>query len=381
MNRLLYLFALVNLVLGTGAFVVAGILKPISDALAVSIPAAGQAMTTYALATAVLVPIALVLTGGLRRKLAMQVSLLLFMLGNVVCALATSLSILLLGRALMGVGAMFTPLAAGLAVAMVEPAKRGKALALVFLGVSLAYVVGLPLGTWLGFKYDWHAPIIAVATASLLALIAVTVLVPRDTQGPSANFGGLKVVMRVAEVRWTLFFTLLYFTSIFCVFSYVGPVQQALNPMSMEQLSLTLAMFGVSGVAGTLIGGWANDRFGSTPTLRIQIVLLISTMIVLPFTKGSYALTMLVFILWGTAGFRYDGTTTITFGRSVAAECTAAAVAQHVDALSRHRARCRAGRRICGRSTGRGLRHFRTVVVGWTAIRCSGWFDAGHEPG
>ncbi len=303
MNRLLYLFALVNLVLGTGAFVVAGILKPISGALAVSIPAAGQAMTTYALATAVLVPIALVLTGGLRRKLAMQVSLLLFMLGNVVCALATSLSVLLLGRALMGVGAMFTPLAAGLAVAMVEPAKRGKALALVFLGVSLAYVVGLPLGTWLGFKYDWHAPIIAVATASLLALIAVTVLVPRDTQGPSANFGGLKVVMRVAEVRWTLFFTLLYFTSIFCVFSYVGPVQQALNPMSMEQLSLTLAMFGISGVAGTLIGGWANDRFGSTPTLRIQIVLLISTMIVLPFTKGSYALTMLVFILWGTAGF------------------------------------------------------------------------------
>jgi len=110
-------------------------------------------------------------------------------------------------------------------------------------------------------------------------------------------------VMRVAEVRWTLFFTLLYFTSIFCVFSYIGPVQQALNPMSMEQLSLTLAMFGVSGVAGTLIGGWANDRFGSKPTLRIQIALLISTMIVLPFTQGSYALTMLVFILWGTAGF------------------------------------------------------------------------------
>jgi len=303
MNHLLYLFALVNLVIGTGAFVIAGILKPISDALAVSIPAAGQAMTTYALATALLVPVALVLTGRLRRKLAMQTALAVFTIGNLVCALAPSLPLLLLGRVLMGIGAMFTPLAAGLAVSMVEPARRGKALALVFLGVSLAYVVGLPLGAWLGFRYDWHVPIMVIAAASLLALIAVTVLVPGDMQGPGANFDGLSVVAKVPEVRWTLLFTLLYFTAIFCVFSYIGPVQQALNPMTTEQLSLTLAMFGVSGVAGTLVGGWANDRFGSLPTLRVQITLLGCMMLVLPFTQGNYALTVLAFVLWGTAGF------------------------------------------------------------------------------
>ena len=130
MNPRLYLFALVNLVIGTGAFVIAGILKPIADDLQVSIPATGQAMTTYALATALFVPIALVLTGKLSRKRAMQLSLTLFTLGNMVCAFATSLPILLAGRVLMGIGAMFTPLAAGLAVTMVEPARRGKALAL-----------------------------------------------------------------------------------------------------------------------------------------------------------------------------------------------------------------------------------------------------------
>ncbi len=303
MNRLLYLFALVNLVIGTGAFVTAGILKPISDALQVSIPAAGQAMTTYALATALLVPIALVLTGRLRRKLAMQIALAVFTAGNVVCVFASTLPMLLTGRVLMGIGAMFTPLAAGLAVAMVAPAKRGQALAIVFLGVSLAYVVGLPLGAWLGFRYDWHAPIMVIAVASALALLAITTLVPRDMQGPGVNFDGLKVIARVPAVRWTLLFTLLYFTSIFSVFSYIGPVQQALNPMSTEQLSITLAMFGLSGVAGTLIGGWANDRFGSQPTLRVQIMLLMTTMVVLPFTQGSYALTVLAFVLWGTAGF------------------------------------------------------------------------------
>ena len=128
MSRLLVLFALVNLVIGTGAFVVAGILQKIADTLAVSVPAAGQAMTTYALATALLVPIALVLSGRLSRKRAMQLALAIFTLGNVICALATSLPELLLGRTVMGIGAMFTPLAAGLVVAMVEPARQGKAL-------------------------------------------------------------------------------------------------------------------------------------------------------------------------------------------------------------------------------------------------------------
>ena len=303
MNPLLYLFALVNLVIGTGAFVIAGILKPIADDLHVSIPATGQAMTTYALATALLVPIALVLTAKLSRKRAMQLSLTLFTLGNIVCALANSLPILLAGRVLMGVGAMFTPLAAGLAVTMVEPARRGKALALVFLGVSLAYVIGLPLGAWLGFKYGWHVPIIAIAATSFVALLAITVLVPKGITGPAANFEGLGLVVRSAEIRSTLLVTLLYFIAIFCVFSYIGPVQQALNPMSTEKLSITLAMFGLSGVVGTLLGGWANDRFGALPTLRVQMGVLMASMLVLPYTQGNYALTLAAFIVWGIAGF------------------------------------------------------------------------------
>ena len=229
MNSLLYLFALVNLVIGTGAFVIAGILKPIADDLHVSIPSTGQAMTTYALATAILVPVALVLTAKLSRKRAMQLALTLFTLGNVVCALSTSLPALLAGRVVMGVGAMFTPLAAGLAVTMVAPERRGKALALVFLGVSLAYAVGLPLGAWLGFQYGWHVPIIAIAVTSFLALLVITVLVPSDISGPTANFDGLRLVVRSAEIRSTLLVTLLYFIAIFCVFSYIGPVQQTLN--------------------------------------------------------------------------------------------------------------------------------------------------------
>jgi MFS transporter, DHA1 family, inner membrane transport protein len=100
-----------------------------------------------------------------------------------------------------------------------------------------------------------------------------------------------------------LVLTLAYFTAIFAVFSYIGPVLQALTPMGREQQSLTLALFGLSGVAGTLLGGAANDRFGARRTLFVQLTILGATMVLLPFTKGSWPLLMATLIVWGTAGF------------------------------------------------------------------------------
>jgi predicted MFS family arabinose efflux permease len=303
MPRILWLFALVNLIVGSGAFMLGGILAPVAQSLAVGVPAAGQAMTAYALATAVLAPAAMVLTGRWNRKTALLAAVGVFGLGNVVCALAPSLPVLLAGRVLMGVGAMFTPLAAGIAVALVAPALRGKALATVFLGMSLSYAVGVPLGTWLGLAYGWRVPVWGAVGASLAALIALARLVPADVKAPGASFDGLSDVLRRPDVLAVLLLSLLYFVAIFAVFSYVGPVLQSLVPMSAERQSVTLALFGCSGVVGTLVGGAANDRFGSLRTLRVQLLVLGTTMVLLPLTQGSWPLMMAVLLAWGTAGF------------------------------------------------------------------------------
>ena len=303
MPRLLYLFALCNLVIGTGAFVISGVLVPVSEALQVSIGAAGQAMTVYALSTAVLAPLALVLTGGWPRRRALWFGMGVFALGNLVCALADNLPVLLAGRALMGVGAMFTPVAAGIAVALVEPARRGRALSLVFLGVSLSYVIGLPLGSWLGFRYGWHWPVGLVAGLAALSCAVLAVTLPRDIAAPGASFKGLAPLLAQRTVLWTLSLTLLYFVAIFVVFAYIGPVLQALVPMSTERLSVTLMLFGLSGAAGTVLGGWANDRFGPKRSLMVQLTLLGSMMALVPLTRGHYGLLVLVFVVWGLAGF------------------------------------------------------------------------------
>ena len=303
MPRLLWLFSFVNLVIGSGAFVIGGILAPIAEGLAISVPAAGQAMTAYALATALLAPLVLLASGDWPRKRALIVALALFTLGNLLCALAESLLALMLGRVLMGLGAVFTPIAAGIAVAVVEPARRGKALALVFLGISLSYVVGVPLGSWLGLAYDWHTPIWLFTALSGLALLGVAWRVPADIRAPGASFAGLSALLARRDVLAVLLLTLAYFTAIFAVFSYIGPVLQALVPMERGLQSLTLALFGASGVAGTLIGGLANDRFGARRTLRVQLCLLGATMALLPLTQGSWPLLMTALLVWGTAGF------------------------------------------------------------------------------
>jgi DHA1 family inner membrane transport protein len=87
------------------------------------------------------------------------------------------------------------------------------------------------------------------------------------------------------------------------VFAYIGPVLHALLPMSSERLSLTLMMFGISGVIGTLVGGWANDHFGPRRSLMVQLTTLGITMVLVPFTKGSHVAILAVFLIWGVAGF------------------------------------------------------------------------------
>jgi len=303
MPRLLWLLSLVNLIIGSGAFVIGGILVPLSQDLGISVPAAGQAMTAYALSTALLAPLVLLATGGWRRKHALVLALALFAAGNLLCALATSTVLLMAGRVLMGLGAVFTPLAAGIAVVVVAPAQRGQALALTFLGISLSYVIGVPIGSWLGLAYSWHAPIWLFTALALLALAALVSWVPADIRAPGASFAGLPALLARPDVLAVLLLTLAYFTAIFAVFSYIGPVLQALSPMSREKQSLTLALFGLSGVVGTLVGGVSNDRFGPRRTLLLQLSVLGTTMMLLPLSRGSWPLLMTALLVWGTAGF------------------------------------------------------------------------------
>jgi DHA1 family inner membrane transport protein len=303
MPRLLYLFSAINLIIGSSAFLLASIVEPLARDLGVSVAAAGQATTAYAVGTAVLAPLLLLATGPWPRKRVLLLALALLTLGNVLSALSHHLALLLAARMLMGAGAVFVAVAAGIAVALVAPARRGQALSLVFLGMSLSYVVGVPLGLWLGLRYGWATPVWLAGAMSALAWLALLRLVPSDIQAPGASFAGLGALLARGDVLSALGVTLLYFGAIFCVFAFIGPVLRSLSPLSDGQLSLTLMLFGLAGVCGTLLGGWATDRFGAQRTLRTQLGLFAVTMSLVPLTQGHLALMLAAFVGWGVCGF------------------------------------------------------------------------------
>ena len=301
---LLYLFTCVNLVIGTAAFTNTGLLEPMAASLGESVAAVGQTTTVYAVSVAVLAPLVLAWLGRFPQRGALALAMGLFAAGNALTALAQDLTALLGARVLMGLGSAATPLMAGIAVTMIPPERRARGLALVFLGVSLSYVVGLPLGTWAGFGWGWRVPAWGATALTVAAGVALWLAVPGGVPargGPAlAGFASL-LRDRAALAVFSLTFT--YFIAIFSIFSYIGPVLTALVPMGRDALSVTIALFGVAGVGGTVLGGRLTDRHGPRATLTFGLGGLALCMAVLPLTAGHALAMMTVLMAWGLTGF------------------------------------------------------------------------------
>jgi len=292
-----------NFVIGTGASGVTGYLSAIAEGLHIGLGAAGQTMTVYALANAVLAPLLLMATARWPRARVMPLALLLFAVGAAVCALAPSLTVLMVGRVLMGAGAVFTPVAAGVAVQLAAPALRGRALSRVFLGMSLSYVLGMPYGAWVGLAWGWRWPLASVALAALVIAWGLhRRLRPLGTASATPTMS-LRPILHRRDIWAALALTLLYFIGIFVVTAYMGPVQLALNPLGPAGLSALLGGMGVAGVLGTLAGGWAADRLGPRRTLALTLGCLLLAMIAAPWTAGHLPWTAAVFVLWTVCGF------------------------------------------------------------------------------
>jgi len=302
--RLLYLFGLVNLVIGTAAFMNAGLLVPMAQSFGVSVGAVGQATTIYSLATALLAPAFLVATAGLAPRLALAVALTLFAAGNAATAMAQDLGSLLAARVLMGCGSAATAMMAGLAVAIAPPERRAQALSIVFAGMSLSYVTGIPLATWVGLGWGWRLPVWAAVVLTLLAAGALWKALPAARQGVTGpSLRGAAALLRQRAVLAVFSLTLVYFIAIFSVFSYMGPVLKSLKPLEPGALSAVISVFGVAGVVGTLSGGRAADRLGARRSLTLSLSGLSLCLLLLPLTAGHLWAMVAVLMVWGVCGF------------------------------------------------------------------------------
>ena len=260
----LILFALTlgGFAIGTSEFASMGLMPNMVASLGVTEPQVGHLISAYALGVVVGAPLLAILGAGWKRKTLLLALMGFYALGNLASALGPTYESLLVFRFIAGLphGAYFG-VAALTAVAISPPNKRGRAISLVMLGLTLAILIGNPLATWLGQVIDWRwvfafVALIALATATLL-----TIWLPKGIDGAKAHpLDELRAFNRL-PVWQALGIGAIGFAGMFAVFSYLAPTMLEVTQVSASWIPLGLAGFGVGGVVGNFAGGWLFDRF------------------------------------------------------------------------------------------------------------------------
>jgi predicted MFS family arabinose efflux permease len=298
---------------GTGTFVVTGVLTDIAEDLSVSVASAGLLVTVFAVTFAVGSPILVSTASGVGRRRLLVGALLLFTLANAAAALAPSFSVLLGARIVAACGAaIFTPVASAVAASLAPPELRGRALSVRTIGVNIAWLVGVPLGTVVGGHYGWRTSFVLVAALATVAALGVMSLLPTVEASAGGGFlSNLRVVKRGA-VAAGLGLTFLALMASFVVLTYVRPVLENLTHLDTEGIGLMLAVFGLASIPGTLLGGYVADRWGyrvsMIAVLAVLTVSLVSFSLLSAAQLGSVLAilgTGAALVAWSLAAFAF----------------------------------------------------------------------------
>ena len=300
MSARTYLLAAGAFAVGTSAYVVSGVLPAVSGQLGVSLSAAGQLATAFALAYAVGAPLLATVTARWDRRTVLLAALIVAALGNGLSALATTYPVLIVGRIIAALGAAaYTPAATLVATALLPPAQRARAVALVFGGLTLALAIGVPAGDLLGSRIGYAGVFAAVAVVSALVAAAVPFCLPRIAPPPAVPLRERFAVAADRRVLTVLAMTVIGVLSAMVVFIYVTPLLNATAGIHGATIALLLLVYGVGAMVGNTWGGRAADRFGTVPTLFAVLAGIGVTVAVLSLTASTVVGAAVVLALWG----------------------------------------------------------------------------------
>lgn len=296
--------ALSAFAIGTTEFVIVGLLPSVAADTGTSLSQAGLLVTGYALGVALGAPPLAALTARASPYKALLGLMLLFIVGNALCAMAPGYGWLMAGRIVASLthGAFFG-LGATVAASLVPAQRRSAAIALMFSGLTLANVLGVPAGAWIGQHAGWRATFWSVTGLGILALCGLSTLVPRSLrlQAPSDGGPGWALLRRPRLVG-ALALTALGFGGIFATLTFLSPLLQTASGFSASQVNGLLLLFGFGLTLGNLLGGWAADRWPRS-SMRVILATLAAVEIALHLSLRSQPLVVACLLLWGMAAF------------------------------------------------------------------------------
>ncbi|HEX7913726.1 MAG TPA: MFS transporter [Paraburkholderia sp.] len=304
MDRRLLVLACGMFAIGTDSFVVAGVLPQVSASLRVPVALAGQMVTLYALSYALLSPVIAAAAAQWPRKRLLLTGLAVFVLANVITALAPSIGLVLGSRLLAGLGAaMFSPTATATGASLVPPEQRGRALAVVIAGLSSATALGAPLGTFIGGWLDWRATMWFVAAIGAVAALGVTWRLRDIPTAPAVSLERRLAPLGDTPVLLTLLTTWLVYTGLFLTYTYIGLTFDRATGGDARVLAGLLLLWGVAATVGNLAAGRLTDHFGSRRIINVAIAIVALDFALLPWTSASLATAAPALVVWGMCGW------------------------------------------------------------------------------
>ncbi len=290
--------------IGVTEFVIMGLLIEVGRDLGVSIPAAGLLISGYALGVVVGAPIMTVATGRWPRKMVLLVLMGIFTIGNLACAFAPDYWSLMAARVLTAFAhGTFFGVGSVVATSLVPENKKASAISVMFAGLTVATILGVPFGTWLGQAYGWRSTFAAVTVVGVFAMAAVALLVPKIEmrEGHTRLSDDLAVLMR-PQVLLGLLTTILGWIGIFALFTYIAPILTRMSGFSDAAVSPILLLFGGGAIVGNLLGGRFADRWPTGSVIGTLLLLAIVLGLVAVTANNQIAIVIAVTLL-GAAAF------------------------------------------------------------------------------
>jgi MFS transporter, DHA1 family, inner membrane transport protein len=280
-----------------------GLLPEVARDLSVSIPSAGLLVSGYALGVAAGAPLLAVLTSRMPRKLSLQLLMAIFVIGNVMCAVAGDYRMLMIARIVTSFAhGSFFGIGAVVAASLVPREKQASAIALMFTGLTLANVLGVPFGTFVGQNFGWRVSFWIVAGLGVLSLAGIAALVPnRHDAGPVGLAREVRV-LKEPQVWLALAMTVLGFGGVFVVFTYIAPILEEVSGFSARAVTLVLVVFGAGLTLGNIVGGKLADR-ALMPSLMGILLALAAVMGVFAKTSHLPVPAAVTVFVWGIAAF------------------------------------------------------------------------------
>jgi predicted MFS family arabinose efflux permease len=291
--------------IGTTEFVIVGLIPTIAASLGVTLPSAGLLVSLYALGVAIGAPVLTALTGRVPRKHLLLGLMALFTCGNLLAWLAPGYGALMAARVLTGLAhGVFFSIGSTIATSLVPKEKAASAIALMFTGLTVALVTGVPLGTFIGQHFGWQATFLAVSVLGVIAIAGSALLVPHDIAGsPPAGLATQLAVLKKPRLLLVYAMTTLGYGGSFVAFTFLAPILQQVAGFSASMVGLVMLLYGASVAAGNIWGGKLADRHGPVRALQLVFALLAAVLLVLSFSAPHKLAVLATVLAWGAVAF------------------------------------------------------------------------------